>query len=277
MHDDFDNNVFRELIPGYLKNELSTEQLNEFEAALSHDSKLRKEVQDATYLYVGMAIADKTAGDHIDSEHLAIYGTQPEEIEEHTRKEIEEHLKECSDCSTELKLCRLANIEPDNTPATSRGWFSRLLDLFMIRQVQFRPAIAFASFLLIAVATSYQIGLFQSISSEIPTFALSSQRHRGTDDGNVITIDPNQDVIELQLTLPTRTGSVYTFEIVDPQSITVLSFPNRPHQIPFALFIPSRYLADGKHTIRVVEEFVPDGTGRKPDTILVEVDVELID
>lgn len=287
MNDHDDSSLFRELIPAYLKNELSAQQLGDFEAALAGDDDLRQEMQDAAHLYVGIMVADKIDAGHIDAEQLAIYGTQPEELGDETRQEINEHLKVCADCSAELKLCRLADTEPNESPATARGLFGRFLDLFMLRQaglrqaglrqVGFRPVLTYTVVLLVAVATSYRVGLFQATDGEIPSFALSSRQFRGQEDRNLIEINKDQAVIEMRLTLPTREGSVYTFEIIDAHGASVLMYPGRLHQIPFALLVPSDYLTDGTYTIRAVEESALEETERKPDTILVEVDVNVID
>lgn len=266
---------YSDLIPDYLGNKMTTQQRQAFEIELSKNTELKDEVSDLVPIYLSVSLVDQLAAGHISVELLTLYAEESSEFDDATRDEIKVHLDRCPECREEVELCRevirASEIAQENETMVielGESWLKRVVDFLFPARVVVRTAYAYSAVAALAVLIYVGFGLRDPGGPAWQSYKIKPVAERDAAISRVIqTIEVQQshDFIELAVLLDLKTGSQYRFTVLNAENELSPVVPYVKYEIPFALLIPTDYLAEGKNTLRVVE-VQQAGETHKPDT-----------
>lgn len=105
-------NELRNLLPWYLNQTLSEEEVRKVEAHLKECPKCRKELEELRWLSSGVKeLSEAFVSPHIESEKLVIFSEEPESLDPNEATAIEKHLQSCPLCYEELQTLKRTNLE----------------------------------------------------------------------------------------------------------------------------------------------------------------------
>ncbi|MBD3401554.1 hypothetical protein GF420_01560 [candidate division GN15 bacterium] len=270
-----DSDNIKQLIPAYLRGSLSEADRERFEAALSRDPELRGELEELAHLYVGVAMGDAVAREHIDSTLLVQFVLNPDDLDQKTRTEIEEHLKDCAECREEADLTRQAAVQVERPDAADeRRPLSGLVDWLLAPRLTVRPATAVVAAALVAVFAF--IGLYQTtdVPDSVAVFQIEEHITRSAGGMNELPIDPALPLARLEFVLPIVDDYTYDYELRDAEGDLVLASPSHPPREPMVFELPGSLLTTGDYKLVVTER---DVDGEVVDTYTFPIHVSLIE
>lgn len=275
MSDEMDNREkLRDLIPAYVSGRMSDEQRTEFEKELASDPDLAAEVRELARIHLGISVADKLLEGHVRSEDIVVYAEAPDELDDATRSEIEDHLKACPNCAEEVKLCRPA---PDTLTeeAADKGesFFHAVIRFLFPTRLGVRPGVAYLAVLVVACVSYFAARQTVTPEANLQSFQLVSSAVRGDADSNLVVIAPATPLVRLEFNLATIKGRYYELSLLDQSGKPRFTMHHYQHRLPFAIEIPTRYLTIGPNRLRVREETAESPGDREPETFYINFEV----
>ena len=263
----------RELIPNYLRGELSQEETVAFNEGLAIYNELRTELEEARQLSIGMEIIDRLSASHPNSLDLVSLIYQPQQLSPEVTTEIEEHLKQCGQCREEYEISRQAMLsagqETTRTRVESATVFERLRDIIFPPRFVLRPVYAYLVVILLALPTYLGVRSLYVVHPTITVFSVRESNARGSEAEDIVSIAKNSDIIRLRFpSFPARKNHSYNLIILDNGGRTISAWYDRQIGDSTALDVPVTLLSGDTYTL-VFEEI--DSSGNKTDTFAPKV------
>jgi hypothetical protein len=266
---------YSDLVPKYLKQQLSGDELAEFEHELNRNESLRSEVLELSRLYVGMQVSDRLDSGHIPSVQLVAYAENQDGFDSELRSDIEEHLRSCPDCSEELRLCRESIGLTGSTDESSESVIVRMFRAIFQPRLSIRPVWAYVATLLIFALGYYGARDLWHPISGVVVFELDPTAARGEESENVVFVREGSAVVRLEFRAVVS-GDLYDLEILRPDGSVVIAKPSNitpePSQNLFAFEVPTSYLPEGRYFLNVNEM---DSTGKKLCSRVIEFEIKI--
>lgn len=266
---------YSDLIPRYLKQQISGDELAEFEQEMSRNESLRSEVLELSRMYVGKLVSDRLDLVHIPSVELVIYAENMDGFDNESRRGIEEHLRSCPDCSEELRLCRESIRLAENISESSESIIVRLFRAIFQPRLSIRPVWAYAATLLIFALGYYGVRDLRNPISGMVVFELDPTAARGKESENVVFVKKGSAVVRLEFRVVVS-GDLYDLEILRPDGSVVIRKPSNitpePSHNLFAFEVPISYLPKGRYLLNVNEM---DSTGKKLSSRVIEFEIKV--
>jgi len=253
----------KELIPGYLRGELSQEEKAAFIEGLAIYFELSAELEEERQLSIGIEIVDRLSVNHPNSLDLVSLIYQPQQLSRELATEIEEHLKQCDHCQEEYELGRQAMLSVSQESAQIRAEsvtvFERLRDILFPPRFVLRPVYAYLVFILLALPTYLGVRSLYVVHPKITEFSIHESDVRGSGAEDVVSIAKNSDIIRLRFpSFPARKNHTYNLIILDKGGRTVNAWYDQQISDSTALDVPVALLSGDTYTL-VFEEIAPSG------------------
>jgi hypothetical protein len=260
-----------ELIPSYLRGELSQEEVAAFNEGLAVYTELKSELEDSRQLAIGLEITDRLSASHPSSLDIVSFVYQPQQLSRELATEIERHLKQCDHCREEYELSRQAmlSVGQESVPsrAKSASVFERLRNILFPRQFVLRPAYAYLVIILLALPTYLGVHSLYIVHPIITEFSVHVSSERGTEAEDLVDImdvPKNSDFISLRFpSFPSSRNHSYNLTILDNGGRTVSAWYDQQIGDSTALDVPAALFSGDTYTL-VFEEIDP--SGKKTDT-----------
>ena len=105
-------NKLKDLLPWYLNQTLSDDEVKKVEAHLNECADCRKELGEIKWLSSGVKEHNEVIkSSHIESERLVVFSEEPESLDPDEATAIENHLRSCPSCYEELQTLKRASLE----------------------------------------------------------------------------------------------------------------------------------------------------------------------
>lgn len=258
---DYDKQI--DQIADYITGKLTVPEIEEFESAVSKSDELKAAVAEMRQLRSGLELYDKISANHIDSELLAIFASDPDSIDDSKITKLKAHLTGCNDCREELLICTPQH-NTAKTPIERTGFLMSLRDWLFSSGSIMRPLAGMAILVMLATSVFYYAQRDSQYNNQVAVFDVIPSSNRGEITSNPIMLTQEINSLRLRFRIAGQAINKYTFELNDKTGNNLFILENLSFEDPFDIEIPRKYFTDGKNVLKV-KEVAP---GNKP----VEID-----
>jgi hypothetical protein len=253
-----DEKEYYDEISRYLNGTMDAAERERFEGRLSSDEDFAALVEELKSLQTALRDQDELSESHVDPSLIVDYATDPEKLDEKTRRKISEHIKTCSDCEREVTLSRQTHhlaLSLDTRPAVP--WYTSVFEALFSPRYAIRPAYAVIVLALLAIPAIMAIRSSQQMGTGLKSYEITPGT-RGEPGGNIIDIDRNTNAISMRFTPPLRSNCpecTYEVQLNNPKGNAILMLPNLKAQKVLVVELLSSYFREeGIYSLKVIEK-----------------------
>jgi len=269
----------------FLSDKMEPNEREEFERELENDQNLANLINDLKLIDEAGNISKNILGDHLSRELITQYCDNPNDLNDGELNKLQIHLKSCNTCQKKVEFCTKINdmiqivdqsrLKTTKTTHDSDSLFKRIANFLFTPQFVFRPALGLGLIILLIIPAVYFMSSGEFSHDPYKLKAVT----RATESRNVVTIDPDQEMVSLEFRVHVIENLIYDFEIYDSESNLIILKPSNKALFdpesdmpkPFILEIPSSYLLKGNYRL-VVKEYE---NSIVQDTFIIIFEVEI--
>ncbi len=250
------------LVPSYLAEQLTGEELADFESGLRKHPVLRREMEELRELKSAITTADRLDEAHLDNDLIARWVFAREGLEQSERSRIAEHSALCRTCREAIELVqeshRLLSQSDESSLAVWIGNLKSWWEQLATPRLAFNPALTAIVLVILAIPAFYGVRNLWHDGTGTQTHQIQRLGTRAGEAIEVIEIRESQNLLELSVLLPVQNSAIYNFQLLTSEGVVTYRLENLAASEPMVVQIPTAYLKSSEYLLEFTELSIGD-------------------